>query len=88
MSKQKPKSKEKSYEEIGQMMVNIYESGYLDKNRMYKMSFLKGLVSGLGGVLGATIIVALLIWLLTLFGHISILRPLTDNVRDTIESQR
>ncbi len=73
--------------DLGQMLVNIYESGYLDKNQAYKQSFIKGMVGGFGGVLGATILVALFIWLLTLFGHVSLVRPVVDRLRHTVQTQ-
>lgn len=74
-------------EQLGQMLVNIYESGYLDKNKSYKMSFLKGLAGGLGGVIGATIVVALLIWVLSLFQEVPLIGPFLDKVRTTVEQR-
>ena len=74
-------------EQVGQMLVNIYESGYLDKNKSYKMSFLKGLAGGLGGVIGATIVVALLIWVLSLFQEVPLIGPFLDKARTTVEQR-
>lgn len=70
------------------MLVNIYESGYLDRNKAYKTSFLKGIVSGLGGVLGATIGLAILIWVLSLFGHIPLIGRFVDDVKDTVQTTK
>lgn len=36
---------------------------------VYKFNFVRGIFFGLGSVLGATIVVALLIWLLSSLGH-------------------
>ncbi len=74
-------------EQLGQMMRSIYESGYIDRNTMYKMSFLKGVVAGLGSVIGATIVIGLLVWILSLFDHTPVVGPLFDNVQETIESK-
>lgn len=82
---QKPNKKD-SYEQIGKMVENIYLTGYIDRNQMYKMSFLKGVVAGLGGVVGATIVVGLLLWLLTILNYTP-LRPLTERIQDTVNSQ-
>jgi hypothetical protein len=87
MSPAKKPSKQKSYEQIGQMVANIYESGYIDKNKTYKMSFIKGLLGGLGGVLGATIIVALLLWFLSFFKEVPLIGPVVDNVRHSIQTK-
>jgi hypothetical protein len=82
------KKTKKEYEELGKMVASIYESGYLDAKQSYKSSFLKGVFSGLGGVVGATIVVALLVWILTLFGHISFIGRYTDKVKNTVENRQ
>lgn len=70
--------------QLGQMIQNIYETGYLDRNTAYKMSFIKGVLSGLGGVIGATLVLALLIWLLSLFANAPLVGRLVKNVNHTI----
>ncbi len=82
---QKP-VKKADYEQLGKMLESIYESGYIDKNQFYKMSFLKGVVTGLGGVIGATIVVGLLLWILSALSFTP-LRPLSERIQDTVNSQ-
>lgn len=85
-----PKAKldPKDYEALGRMLANIYESGYINKNQTYKMSFLKGIVTGLGGVVGATIVVGLLVWALSLFGEVPLIESITEPIQDTLNTPR
>jgi hypothetical protein len=84
----KKKPKQLTYEEIGRMLENIYESGYIDHNKAYKMSFIKGLVGGVGGVIGATVVISLLLWVLSLFHYVPFVNRITDNVQDTVEQRQ
>lgn len=79
---------QKDYEQLGQMLTNIYETGYVDRNQSYKMSFVKGLLAGLGGVIGATIVVALLLWALTFFDNVPLVGRFTEKTRNTIEQNQ
>ncbi len=88
MPKTSKVNQQKDYEQLGRMLTNIYESGYVDRNQAYKMSFIKGLVAGLGGVIGATIVVALLLWVLTFFDNIPLVGRFTEQMRTTIEQSQ
>lgn len=76
----------KQYEELGRIVASVYETGYLDAAKSYRQSFLKGLFQGLGGVLGATILVAILIWILSLFSELPFVGRVTEQVQSTIQS--
>lgn len=79
---------EKDYADLGRRLENIYLTGYIDKKEMFKMSFLKGIVTGLGGVIGATLGVALLIWILSLLGNVPLIDRAADNVKDSVQTQK
>lgn len=84
----KKKLSEKDYAEIGRAVENIYETGYADRKKIYIMSFIKGLAAGLGGVLGATIVVAIVLWVLSLFNTVPLIGPFIEKVQDTVDSQQ
>ncbi len=81
------KTKKLDYEDLGRRLENIYLTGYINKKEMLKMSFLKGLATGAGGVFGATILVGLIIWILSLFDTVPLLGPLIDNVVESVETR-
>lgn len=86
MLKKKKPNKEVSYEQIGKMVESIYLSGYIDRNQLYKMSFIKGLFTGVGGVVGATIVAGIIIWLISLFNYTP-LKPIFEPFSDSLKSQ-
>jgi uncharacterized membrane protein YfcA len=88
VSKSDKKLTEKDYEHLGRMLVSIYETGYLDRMQSYKNSFFKGILSGLGGVIGATIVVALLLWVLSFFKEVPLLNRVVPKVQNTLQQTR
>ena len=80
--------KEQDYGRLAQVLEDIYLTGYADRKKLLKMSFLKGLAAGFGGVIGATIMVALLLWILSLFNQVPLIGPFFDTAQDTIESNQ
>ena len=76
----------KQYEDLGRIVASVYETGFLDAAKSYKSSFIKGLFQGFGGVVGATIVVAILIWIMSLFSQVPLLGRLAENLRDTVQT--
>ncbi len=71
---------------------NVIEDLFYDFNRsrvqIYKMNFFRGIFFGLGSVLGGTIVVALLVWVLSLFvGFFPPLSNFFNDVTHTIQSR-
>ena len=87
MPQQSKNRTREDYEELGRRLENIYLTGYISKKEMMKMSFLKGVVAGVGGALGATIVVALLIWILSLLDTVPFIGPVVENIEDTVKTQ-
>lgn len=71
---------------------NVIEELFYDFNasraQVYKINFFRGIFFGLGSVLGGTIVVALLIWVLSLVaGFFPPLEDFFNGVTDTIKSK-
>ncbi|MDB5186584.1 MAG: hypothetical protein JWM07_56 [Candidatus Saccharibacteria bacterium] len=69
---------------------NVIEELFYDFNtsraQIYKMNFFRGVFFGLGSVIGGTIVVALLIWVLSsVAGFIPPLEDFFNGVTDTIK---
>jgi hypothetical protein len=67
---------------------NLIEELFFDFNRnrtqIYVINFIRGLFFGLGSVIGGTIVVGLLIWLLTSLTHV--FPPLSDFVNSIMHT--
>ena len=71
----------------------VLEDLFYDFNRsraqVYKMNFVRGIMIGIGTVIGGTVGIALIVWLLSILGHV--IPPLGDffnGVSHTIEAGR
>ena len=73
--------------EVARLMDILYKSHYLDKKDFYVHTFLRGMVAGAGGVLGATLLIGVLLWILSLFDTTPFIGPLIKNTRQTIEQR-
>lgn len=50
------------------------------------MNFVRGVVFGFGSVIGGTVMIALLLWILTFFNDIPFVGHFTQTVQSSIES--
>jgi len=80
-----PEKSKKDYEQLGRRVENIFLTGYISRAEMLKISFLRGVATGFGGIIGATIVVALLAWLLSFFHTVPFVGPLVDSFRNTVD---
>jgi hypothetical protein len=71
----------------------VLEDLFYDFNRsraeIYKMNFVRGIFLGAGTVIGGTLVIALLVWVLSLLGNvIPPLGDFFDGVSNTLQSER
>lgn len=79
-------SETKKYEKLGRQLEHIFEGGYLNHVRVYRINFLRGLFFGLGAALGGTLLIAIVVWLLSLFSEIPLIGRFAETVRETIQA--
>lgn len=71
---------EKKQLELGKKLQSMFEMGYVNKRMAISMSFAKGVASGFGAVVGATIVLALVLWFLSLFDQVPFIGPISDAI--------
>ncbi len=79
---------DKDYEKLGRMLVDLKDSGIVPSKGYYRAAFLRGVVSGLGGVIGATILVGLLLWVLSWFHSVPVVGNLVDTIKHSLSSAK
>lgn len=71
------------------ILEDLFYDFHSSRRRVYAMNFFRGLFFGFGSVIGATLLIAIAIWLLTKFGDI--FPPLADFINrltDTMQRRR
>lgn len=75
----------KNRNDIAKALEILFADGYIDKKKLYFENFLRGIFFSAGGIIGATIVIALLLWILSLFDQIPLIGPLIEGLSKTIE---
>jgi hypothetical protein len=75
------------YEALGKAIYSLQDIN-ADKKKLYTTAFLKGMASGLGGVIGATVIVGIMLWSLSFFDEIPLIGKFTRTVQDTVQQAK
>jgi hypothetical protein len=78
------KTKKIDYEELGKMIETVYETAYVSRGRMMRMSFLKGVAAGVGSVVGATLVISLAVWILSQLNFL----PGVEDIQEIIEKSQ
>lgn len=91
MSKAK-KEKKKSGPDLdtkaaSQALKKLLAAGYIDKKKLYIENFVRGIFFSLGSVLGATVVVALLLWILSAFDTAPIIGNFIQSIQDSINTR-
>src|SRR5689334_13529196 len=63
----------------------LFNDLYNNRKRIYKVNFVRGLVFGAGSALGGTVVIALIVWTLSLFVNAPFVGELFKNAQNTID---
>jgi len=85
MAKKQISSKESA--QAAKALEVLFASDYVNKKKLYYENFIRGVFFGTGSFLGATLGVALVIWVLSLFGHVPLIGGFVQDIKDTVNSQ-
>lgn len=87
MAKKDNEKLPKDYEKMGRQFESLFDSVRPDRGTFYRAAFLKGVLGGVGGVVGATVVIALLIWALSLFDNVPLIGNFVESIRNTLQKQ-
>ena len=71
-----------------QALEYLMATGYVNKKRLYMENFFRGIFFSVGSILGATIVITLLLWVLSLFGNVPFIGDIVRNTQSTINQGR
>ena len=68
------------------VLEDLFYDFHRSRAEVYKMNFFRGIFMGVGTVIGGTVVIALLVWILSLFGNIPGIGDQVDQLQQTIQS--
>ena len=78
---EKKKNRKNQEEALRELFDDLYES----RRKVYKLNFFRGIFFGAGSAVGGTVVVALVVWLLSLFVNFPLIGRLFENAQNTLE---
>jgi hypothetical protein len=64
----------------------LFATPYISQKKLYWENFVRGMAFAAGGVIGASVLIALLLWILSLFDTVPLIGPVLDHARDSIQN--
>ena len=69
------------------LLEQLFNDHYKYRWRVYQMNFFRGIFFGFGSVLGATILVGLTLWILTLFTDLPLIGNFFEQSQSSLENR-
>lgn len=78
---------EKLGKEVEKILVRDYFGKHAGWGRFIWLNFVRGVAIGVGSVIGATIFIGILVWLLSLAGNLPGIGEFFNSTKDTIQQK-
>jgi hypothetical protein len=75
-------------QQAAQALEKLLAAKTISKKHIYFQNFIRGFVFSVGGILGATVGIAILLWFLSLFQEVPLLGDFVQNVQQTITQNK
>lgn len=85
MTKQKNVKEQEELIELGKKIKNFFEMGYVSKKDALVFSFAKGIAGGAGAFIGGTLVIALVVWILSIFSEAPIIGEIVKTIQDSLK---
>lgn len=86
MTKQKMSASEAK--QAANALEKLFASGMVSRRHIYKENFIRGFFFSAGSIVGATIGIALIAWILSLFNQVPLIGKLTHGIEQTITANK
>lgn len=70
------------------MAEELFQDYYKHRRDVYKMNFVRGIFFGFGSVIGGTVVVALVVWILSLFINFPLIGQYFEDAQQSFEQTR
>jgi len=81
----KPHLTQKEANQAAKALEILFASEYISKKELYKENFFRGIFFSVGGIIGASFAITVLLWLLTILSHFELLQPFVNDVKQSVE---
>jgi hypothetical protein len=69
-----------------QALEYMFAAGYVNRKKLYLENFVRGIFFSVGSIIGATLVIALLLWILSLFDTAPLIGNFVKSLKETLNS--
>ncbi len=78
----------KNRKQVALALELLFASGYISRRRLYWENFVRGMFFAIGGLIGVSLGLGILLWFLSLFNQIPFIGPVLENITSQIETAK